>query len=120
MFRFYKRPLLAAATSLIIALPMGWATAEQAAIPNSGAKPNPPQGMQLAPCGKREDVVKVLREKFGESPIGHGLANTGTMAEVFLGPKGTWTIVATTPTGMSCMVGAGQSWQSVVSRDDTI
>ena len=120
MFRFYKRPLLVATTSLIVALPMGWAAAEQAAIPDPDATLTPPQAMQLAPCGKREDVVKVLREKFGESPIGQGLSNTGVVAEVFRGPQGTWTIVATTPTGKSCLIGAGQSWQSVVAHDDTI
>jgi len=119
MLRAYRRPLFLAAMSLMLALPLARATAEQAAIPDPGAKPGP-RGMQLTPCGKRADVVKALREQFGESPIGQGLSNTGVVAEVFLGPQGTWTIVATTPTGKSCLIGAGQSWQSVVAHDDTI
>ena len=119
MLQAYRRPLFLAAMSLMLALPLARATAEQAAIPDPGAKPGP-RGMHLTPCGKRADVVKALREQFGESPIGQGLSNTGVVAEVFLGPQGTWTIVATTPTGKSCLIGAGQSWQSVVAHDDTI
>jgi hypothetical protein len=62
----------------------------------------------------------MLRENFGESTIAQGLAHTGAVAEVFISAKGTWTIVATSPTGLTCMVGSGESWQPTVARDDTI
>jgi hypothetical protein len=62
----------------------------------------------------------MLRDNFGEGPIGHGLANTGAVAEVFISANGTWTIVTTTPNGLSCLIGSGESWQPVVARDDTI
>jgi hypothetical protein len=72
------------------------------------------------PCGKRADVVKMLRDSFGETQIAQGLANTGSVAEVFISSKGTWTIVATSPNGLSCLVGAGESWQAKIASGDTI
>jgi hypothetical protein len=81
--------------------------------------PMPPAATAV-PCGKRADVVRMLRENFGETQIAHGLANTGAVAEVFISAKGTWTIVATGPTGLTCMIGSGESWQPEVARDGTI
>ena len=122
MIRACNRSLLLAAVGLMVALPAGRAAAEQPAIPGHGgyAMPGAPQAMQQIRCGKRTDVVRMLRDNFGEGPIGHGLANTGAVAEVFISANGTWTIVTTTPNGLSCLIGSGESWQPVVARDDTI
>ena len=118
MTRQQSRSLLIAAAGLMVALPVGWASGE---MPQSqpSAKPPPYTARQL-PCGKRTDIVRVLREAFGETALAQGLAHTGAVAEVFTSPKGTWTIVATSPNGMACMVGAGDSWQPVVAHDGTI
>jgi hypothetical protein len=122
MTRFRNRSLLIAAAGLMIALPLGWAVGEQQTIPDvSGhAMPGRSQAMTQMPCGKRTDVVRMLRENFGEGPIAQGLANTGAVAEVFLNSQGNWTIVVSSPNGLSCMIGAGESWQPVVARDDTM
>jgi hypothetical protein len=72
------------------------------------------------PCGKRTDVVHMLRENFGEGPIAPGLAHTGAVAEIFISAQGNWAIIATSPNGMSCMIGSGQAWQPAVAHDDTI
>ena len=119
MTRFCNRSLLIAAAGLMVALPVGWAVGEQQTTLDVGehAMPGPPQAM---PCGKRTDVVRILRETFGEGPIAQGLANTGAVAEVFINAEGHWTIVASSPNGLSCMIGAGQSWRPVVARDDTM
>lgn len=121
MRRFIDRSILIAAAG-IIALPLGGAIGqEQAAIPEAqGPTVSVPQVRQMVPCGKRTEVIRMLREQFGEGVVAHGLAHSGAVAELFTGPNGTWTIVATSPDGMSCMVGAGQSWQPVVASDDTI
>jgi hypothetical protein len=80
----------------------------------------PPHMVQQMPCGKRTDVIRMLRENFGEGPMGRGLADSGAVAEVFTSANGTWTIVTTSPSGLSCMIGTGQSWQPIVAQDDTI
>jgi len=122
--RLIQRSLLIAAAGFMAALPMGLATGEEPAVPEQ-ALPQPgaraiPYAVPKMPCAARAEVVKMLRDHFGETPIAHGLAHTGAVAEVFLGPKGTWTIVATSPNGLSCMVGSGENWQSQVTHDDTI
>ena len=95
MTRFCNRSLLIAAAGLMVVLPLGWAVGEQPVIPNAGgfAMPGAAQAMQM-PCGKRPDVVRMLRENFGEGPIAQGLAHTGAVAEIFISAQGNWTIVA--------------------------
>jgi hypothetical protein len=63
------------------------------------------------PCGKRKDLIEVLKKNYGERAVAHGLANSGAVAEVYVGPGGTWTIVATSPNGVSCLIGAGEAWE---------
>jgi hypothetical protein len=120
MTRLCNRSLLIAAAGLMVALPVGWASGEQPVVPDGQASPAVPHAMQQMPCGKRTDVVRMLRENFGEGLMGRGLADSGAVAEVFTSANGTWTIVATSPNGLSCMIGTGQSWQPVIARDDTI
>lgn len=62
----------------------------------------------------------MLKEQYGERAMAHGLAHTGAVAEIFTSPKGTWTIIATSPNGMSCMIGSGESWQTTLAGDETI
>lgn len=33
--------------------------------------------------------------------------------EVYASPDGTWTIVTTRPDGMSCLMAAGQAWETL-------
>jgi hypothetical protein len=106
----------------MVALPVGWAFGE---MPGSGPQPEiksapVPYAARQLPCGKRTEIVRVLREAFGETAIAQGLAHTGAVAEVFTSPKGSWTIVATSPNGIACMVGAGESWTPAVARAGTI
>jgi len=63
------------------------------------------------PCGARAEMLEILTKNYGEREVAHGLANTGALAQVFVGPNGTWTIVATSPNGMSCLIGAGHAWE---------
>jgi hypothetical protein len=122
MTRLSHRALLIAAAAFMAASPAGWAASDQTAIPDSSRRGSAPMphAVQAMACGKRTDVVKMLRDTFGETPIAHGLADTGAVAEIFTSSTGTWTIVATAPDGTTCMVGSGQSWRPVVARDGTI
>jgi hypothetical protein len=117
MTRVANRTLLIAAAALMSTLPADMTLSEPEITAPQGS---PPPHVLQRPCGKRDDVVRMLRQQFGESPIAHGLSDSGAVAEVFTSSNGTWTIVATAPNGLTCMVGAGQSWQPVVARDDTI
>jgi hypothetical protein len=79
-----------------------------------------PQRIAAAACGQRADVEKMLKEQYGERAMAHGLAHSGAVAEIFTSPKGTWTIIATSPNGISCMIGSGESWKTTLAADETI
>jgi hypothetical protein len=65
-------------------------------------------------CGRHADVLKELAERYKEAPIALGLVSDGSQLEVFSTDNGaTWTITVTSPDGTSCLVAAGQDWQSV-------
>jgi hypothetical protein len=116
MIRVANRTLLIAAVALMSTLPADMTLSEPEITAPQGPQPH----MLQRACGKRTDVVRVLREQYGETPTAHGLSDAGTVAEVFTSATGSWTIIATAPNGLTCMVGAGQSWQPAVARDDTI
>ena len=61
-------------------------------------------------CAPHEEVVKVLNAKFQESQRAIGLINERAMMEVFISKQGTWTMVVTNESGLSCVMAAGEAW----------
>lgn len=63
-------------------------------------------------CGRRADVLKELADRYREAPVAVGLASNGGLLEVLTSSGGTtWTIIVTTPGGVSCLIAAGENWQ---------
>ena len=60
-----------------------------------------------APCAPRPAVVDQLATGYGERQVGLGLVQNGWVMELWAGPSGNWTLLATLPTGISCVVAAG-------------
>ena len=75
---------------------------------------------QTAPqCNTRDYVLGLLSDKYTESVIALGLANNGNLVEVLAtGDGATWSIIITTPQGMSCLVAAGEGWQALKADRD--
>ena len=75
-------------------------------------------------CVKRADLIKHLESKYHEAPAAVGIADNGSLLEVFASKSGeTWTVPVTMPNGISCMVATGQQWQDlprVAQIDDPI
>ena len=61
-------------------------------------------------CGERGRIVQELETKHGEFRRSAGLQDNMIMVEVFASEHGTWTILFTKPTGISCFMAVGQSW----------
>ena len=65
-------------------------------------------------CGPREEIVAKLAKDYGEAQTGAGLSRDGVMVEVFASPAtGTFTVLASDPSGQSCLVTYGEEWISV-------
>src|SRR5262245_16031190 len=69
---------------------------------------------QAAPlCGKRDDVVAQLEEKYKEAPVGIGSVSNGGLIELLTASNGTtWTLIITLANGPTCLVATGHDWQS--------
>ena len=70
-----------------------------------------PAGAQgINRCGARATVVAGLERHYRETQTALGLTSHGRLIEVFVSPSGSWTIIQTSPQGMSCVVAAGSKW----------
>ncbi len=65
-------------------------------------------------CNDRKQVLDLLSQKYKEAPVAAGVTNNGGLVEVLTDAKGgTWTIIVTTPQGVSCLVAAGEGWRKM-------
>lgn len=66
---------------------------------------------QQLPCGPLKEARASLLEKFHETEVGGGLVNERAAILVFASPGGkTWTVLAVSPDGTSCLLSAGTDW----------
>jgi hypothetical protein len=79
-----------------------------------------PLGAQTAPnnsrmpCHNAMEIAKQLSNKYAEAPVAFGLQSNGNLLQVYSSEeKGTWTVVSTTPGGVSCIIAAGKRWESL-------
>jgi len=62
-------------------------------------------------CTERDSMISKLKKTYGETERGMGLSGSKAMIELWSSEEtGTFTIVMTSPDGMSCVVAAGNSW----------
>jgi hypothetical protein len=61
-------------------------------------------------CEKRAKITTSLKKDYAEMPASAGLDNAGRMIEVFASTEGSWTILMTMPTGVSCLLATGENW----------
>ena len=77
------------------------------------AQQMPPAGTRM-PCHNATEIAKQLSSKYDEAPVAFGLQSNGNLLQVYASEdKNTWTVVSTTPNGMSCIVAAGKRWESL-------
>ena len=65
-------------------------------------------------CDQRDSVLQILQQKYKEAPVALGVTHNGGLVEVLSTGNGTtWSIIVTTPQGMSCLVAAGEGWRAM-------
>lgn len=69
-------------------------------------------------CNTRDSVLSQLKEKYNEVPVNLGVTHNGGLIEVIASPEGkSWSILITSPQGMSCLVAAGEGWRMLTPID---
>jgi hypothetical protein len=64
------------------------------------------------PCGPHAELAVALERRYDEKPQFVGLTGQGHLIEVFASVRsGSWTIMLTSPQGVSCLIADGESWQ---------
>ncbi len=72
----------------------------------------PPDAQAQVVCGTRDSIVAKLGDKYGEVRRGGGLAGPTAIFEIWASEAtGTWTILKTTPDGITCLIAVGDGWQ---------
>ena len=96
-FGMFKRMILAAAcVTAFSMISTSAATAEQ------------------GQCNSRDNVIKLLGKKYKEAPVAAGVTSNGKLVEVLSNSSGTtWTIILTSPQGVSCLIVSGEGWRTV-------
>ena len=64
-------------------------------------------------CAKRSTVVESLGTHYAETLQAVGLINQAAILEVFVSQSGTWTMLVTNLNGQSCVVFAGEAWETL-------
>ena len=72
-------------------------------------------------CGKRDNIIKQLEAKYGETRRSLGVQQGRGVVEVYASTEtGSWTILVTDPRGMSCLMAAGEAFEAeAVAKADT-
>jgi len=64
-------------------------------------------------CGDRKNIIDTLEKRYQELPISKGLSGSGQVFEIYVSTAGSWTILVTRPTGIACILSAGEDWHHV-------
>ena len=81
--------------------------------PPADAAPPGAAPTQARNCLPHDSADKKLHSEFGEKVLGRGVSSDGTLVEIFMGSGGSFTVIKTTPKGMSCVVDFGEGWQTL-------
>jgi len=70
---------------------------------------------QAPACGPHDAIVQSLAEQYRENPQSVGMVDSNTLVEIFVSDQGSWTILATDTAGKSCVLSAGEGWETKIA-----
>ena len=62
-------------------------------------------------CVERAKFIERLKHSYAEYQVSNGINYNGVVVEVFASEEGHFTILATRPDGLSCLIASGDNWQ---------
>ena len=72
-----------------------------------------PQSYAQTVCGERAKIAAYLSSNYSETLESMGLSESGSVIEVYRSPKGSFTILSTNPSGLTCLIVAGEAWEKL-------
>ncbi len=75
---------------------------------------SPALAQESSACVERSEFLKHLSSNYDEAPVAMGLTSTGRVLEVIVSEAGSWTIIVTLPSGLSCGIASGVSWEGLL------
>jgi len=70
------------------------------------------QAQTQVTCADRKEVIAKLSEQYGEGQLGFGMADGTAIFEIWVSDSGTWTILKTSPNGLTCVMAVGDQWNT--------
>lgn len=71
-------------------------------------------------CEERDAIVIKLKEMYNENHVAGGLESGSKMVEIWTGENGSWTILITRASGISCVVASGDNWMNFQGQDQIL
>jgi hypothetical protein len=93
------------------------ALAGQPVEPQALTRTTTPATTSQPTCLPHDGASAKMRQQYGEKLLGRGVSSDGTLLEIFLSAKGSFTVIKTAPTGLSCVVDYGEGWQTLNQLD---
>lgn len=67
-------------------------------------------------CAAHDVVAQHLSDEFAETSRSIGLSTNNTVMELFASDQtGTWTLIVTLPNGLTCLMAAGDNFETVTA-----
>ena len=79
-------------------------------LPNASFSETNVSNDLVASCAKRSTVVSALKKDYKEVQQAIGLSNGGGLIEIFVSPRGSFSITITNPNQITCIISAGEHW----------
>lgn len=79
------------------------------------------QAAQNPTCDQRQRVIGHLADKYKEATVAVGVTNSGGLVEVLSSGDGqTWTIIVSSPNGVTCLLATGEGWRALHGIAETL
>ncbi len=71
-------------------------------------------------CADTAAMVAVLKSQHQETEAAYGLMPSGRLLRVFLSDEGHWTVMFSSPEGLSCLIANGVNWSVVAEKGQAL
>ena len=97
-------------------IPKAYRAASLAAVMMFATAGTPALAQPQLPCAKAAEVRSSLADRYAEVPVAAGVGDSGVLVEVFASTEGSFSVVVTHPTGISCLLASGRDFMTMLDR----